>query len=599
MTSSSATTRLKLEQSGSVHWLHWAIACLSLGVTIAAWYASDSQIDEKRRLAFERESERVLDLVAERMRKYEDALWAGVAFIEAAGGDVSASEWRTYAERLSLSEKYPGINGIGVIHSVDDVHAYLAEQRRTRPDFNIYPEHDQGELLPITYIEPIASNALAVGLDIAHETNRLAAARKARETRAAQITGPIVLVQDADHTPGFLFYAPFYGADASATHDPESFRGMVYAPFVVRKLMQGVLAQESRHINIRILDGADVLYDEHDATDADHDPEPLFTRTTSLPEYGRDWTFDIRSARSFRSFVSSAQPMTILIGGLIIDALLIGLFILITRANRRALAYADAVTAELEDKAHNLEVSNQELERFAYVASHDLQEPLRMVGSFAELLNDTYKGKFDEDGERWLGFMVDGAGRMQALVCGLLEYSRVGRDDIKQDTVDTNRVVDIVLLDLAKTIEDAAANVSRTDLPRVVGDAQQLRLVFQNLISNAIKFSDHSTQPVVTVDFELGSVEHTFVVRDNGIGIDTQYADRVYTIFQRLHSKDVYPGTGLGLAICKKVVERHGGRLWFESELGCGTTFSFTLPAHVAEPSLDSHHSPRAKAHRS
>jgi signal transduction histidine kinase len=574
--------RTKLQKAASLHWFHWVIVSLSLVVTLCAWYFTQNQVREKREQQFEREADSLQSQVEERMRKYEDALWAGVAVYDTYGESVTREQWRDYTRSIHIEVKYPGISGLGVIRSVapDQIDEYIAREQESYPAFAPYPEHEEDEYLPITFIEPLAKNIEAVGLDMAHETNRFEAAKRTRRTGASQITGPIVLVQDAGSTPGFLFYAPFYANPEASTVEErlESFRGMVYAPFVVKDLMRGVLAEENRYVGVRISDGDEVLYDEHSPDVADFDRDPMIERTKTIAMYGRNWTFDIRAADSFRLAQSNSQPRTILIGGLVIDALLIGLFVLISRANRRALRYADSATAELKQQTKELKLSNQELERFAYVASHDLQEPLRMVRSFATLLGEEYEGKLDERGNRWLGFMVDGAVRMQALVKGLLEYSRIGRIQIEPVRVNTNAVFDRVLVDITNLIEETNADVTRQDLPDVIGVEQHVAHVFQNLIANAIKFHESGQKPIVEVGAEHRGALNVFFVRDNGIGIEAQYADRIFEVFQRLHTNEAFPGTGIGLAVVKKIIDAHGGEIWFESRLGEGSTFVFSFP---------------------
>ena len=198
--------REKLIEAGRLHWFHWLVIALSLVLTFGAWYFAQSQVDEKVEAQFQREAAQSVELISERMQKYEDALWGGVGAIQAQGGDINHTDWLTFSETLSLVVKYPGINGIGVIHSVqpEQLPGYLEEQRRLRPDYAIHPAHGESEYLPITYIEPVATNQKAVGLDMAHEANRYNAAKKARDTGTAQITGPITLVQDAQKTPGFV-----------------------------------------------------------------------------------------------------------------------------------------------------------------------------------------------------------------------------------------------------------------------------------------------------------------------------------------------------------------------------------------------------------
>jgi PAS domain S-box-containing protein len=225
-----------------------------------------------------------------------------------------------------------------------------------------------------------------------------------------------------------------------------------------------------------------------------------------------------------------------------------------------------------------LKRSNAELERFAYVSSHDLQEPLRTVASFAQLLGSRYRGKLDADADEFIQFIVDGANRMQTLINDLLAYSRVGTQGKPFAPVEFERVFHDVMEDLDLAIEESGAVVTRDPLPAVRGDGVQLRQLLQNLVGNAIKFRQPGEPPRVHVGAARDGAGWQFSVRDNGIGIDPQYFERVFIIFQRLHGRDDYPGTGIGLAVCKKIVERHGGRIWVESEPGRGSTFHFTLP---------------------
>jgi PAS domain S-box-containing protein len=237
---------------------------------------------------------------------------------------------------------------------------------------------------------------------------------------------------------------------------------------------------------------------------------------------------------------------------------------------------------QLKAAAADLARSNSELEQFAYVASHDLQEPLRMVASYTQLLSRRYAGKLDEDADEFIGFAVDGAKRMQDLINDLLAYSRVGTRALQLERIEANDVVDQVARDLAPTTLASGGSVSRDELPTVYADPTQLRQLFQNLIANGLKFSRPNEPPRVHVAAERDGQWWRFGVRDNGIGIEPQYVDRIFALFQRLHTRDEYPGTGIGLAICKKIVERHGGDISVQSELGAGTTFWFRLPARPA-----------------
>jgi light-regulated signal transduction histidine kinase (bacteriophytochrome) len=232
----------------------------------------------------------------------------------------------------------------------------------------------------------------------------------------------------------------------------------------------------------------------------------------------------------------------------------------------------------LERKARELAASNAELEQFAYAASHDLQEPLRMIASYTQLLARRYRGKLDGDADDFMRFIVEGAERMQTLIRDLLAYSRAGRAAQTPARVDLQDCIHASLANLRAMLEESAAAVEVGLLPEFVGQRSQLIQLFQNLIGNALKYHG-ADPPRVHVSAERRGREWLFSVRDNGIGIDPQYREQVFDLFRRLHSRNEYAGTGIGLAICKKIVESHGGRIWVESEPDRGSAFYFTLPA--------------------
>jgi signal transduction histidine kinase len=254
-----------------------------------------------------------------------------------------------------------------------------------------------------------------------------------------------------------------------------------------------------------------------------------------------------------------------------------GLAFIMLRGAQRAREQEQAALA-LARKTRDLARSNAELEQFAYIASHDLQEPLRMVSSYTRLLARRYQGKLDQDADEFIAFAVDGATRMQRLIDDLLAFSRVGTRGKPFEPTDCNAVLKDVLDNLQLAIEENHAVVTRGELPVLPADASQLEQLFQNLIANAIKFHGEAP-PQISIAAQQQADDWHFTVSDNGIGIDPEHFERIFVIFQRLHGRGDYPGTGIGLAVCKRIVERHGGNIWVESVPGQGATFHFTLPA--------------------
>jgi PAS domain S-box-containing protein len=248
-------------------------------------------------------------------------------------------------------------------------------------------------------------------------------------------------------------------------------------------------------------------------------------------------------------------------------------------ANYMAVALAKLRAEEaLHATVWDLERSNKELEQFAYIASHDLQEPLRQVRAFVQLLRDRHADKFDGQAEKFFQFVHEGAARMSDLVQGLLAYSRVGAKDAAKQPIPCQKVLDTALANLQAGIAESRATVTHDDLPTVQAEPTQLTQLFQNLIGNAVKFRRDGEAPRIHVGCRRDDGHWLFRVQDNGIGIDPEFHEKVFLIFQRLHGREKYPGTGIGLAICKKIVEQHGGRIWIDSKVGEGSTFCFTLP---------------------
>ncbi len=573
--------RLELERGGRFSRLHWLVLSLSLTLTFVASFVTKHEVDARAETKFNQETDRSLALLHEQLRHYEGALWSGVAAIQANGGTMTDEQWKVYAETLDIVDKYPGAKGIGIIYSVglDAADAFVAEQRRTRPDFEIYPAHDEVELLPITSIEPVETNRAAVGLDMAHETNRYNGLNMARKSGLAWMTGPIVLVQDEGQTAGFLFYAPWYDSNLEAPSDDpaDDFVGAVYAPFVVNELVAGALVNSQRSVALSISDAGEVLFDENTADAEGFDPDPMFERRTDLQLFGRRWAVVTRTTLDFRAEAANNEPLIILLGGLTIDALLVVLFLGLTRSNRRAIRFADGLNSELIRNGARLEQSNIELERFAYVASHDLKTPLRGIGSLTEWIEEDLEDYFASEQSSpevktnldRLKHQVD---RMNSLIAGLLQYSRVGHsDDLEEREVDLAGHLRDLQLDLGLRDEQLTL---KGDTVVTTTSATLFQQVVSNLITNAVQHHPDRDTALVTVEAVVRSSALELCVGDNGAGIAANQQKRIFEVFQTLGGES----TGIGLSVVRKIVDHQQGSIRVESTLGAGATFVVLWP---------------------
>ncbi|SFD12159.1 CHASE domain-containing protein [Pseudoalteromonas denitrificans] len=361
-----------------LHWYHWLIVIASLALTITAWYVTSAQIKQKTQLQFNAEAKQIIQLVKERMAKYEDGLLGGVAAIHGLDNGTNIHHWRIFSSSLSIAQRYPGINGIGVIHYVapDKLDDYLTKEKLDRPNYHIHPAHNKNEFWPITYIEPVSVNKKAVGLDMAHENNRLTAAKKARDTGTTQITAPIILVQDEKRTPGFLFYAPYYQevlVPKSVLARKNKFIGNVYAPFIMEKLMEGTLLNQNRLVNFKISDENSELYNELYLGSEGYDAKPLFSNQTSVDMYGRKWLFTIQTTQLFREQYQNNQPILILIGGVIIDSMLLGLFLVLARSNKQAIRLAQQMSLDFKLSEQRLHLTiNSMMDGLLTVANNNI-----------------------------------------------------------------------------------------------------------------------------------------------------------------------------------------------------------------------------------
>ena len=413
------------------------------------------------------------------------------------------------------------------------------------------------------------------------------------------------LVQERGSSTGFLLLAPVYRAGAlpsptGSDGDPlDDVHGFALGAF----LSEDVLLRDysaDRGLAFEVFAGQDNAAPVVSSGEPHPVEGELLTPFESPLEIGdRTWRVVVSPSTEFASVSQFGSRLVLFAGMLVTGMLGLMLLVMTARASRirnlirertealdRSNRALKSAKSSLEETIEALELSNADLKQFAYVASHDLQEPLRVVASFTQILERKYGDQLDDTARSYMGYAVDGAKRMSALVHALLEFSRVGSGQAEQVEVDIRDLVQAVRRDLAMALSESGATVEVGDLPTVWGDPAHLRIVMQNLRSNAVKFGDPE-DPRVEVSCIEQEAYWRFEVSDNGIGIEADQHDRVFEIFQRLHPQDEYPGTGIGLALCKRIVLQHGGTIGVVSELGQGARFWFTLPRREETETFD------------
>lgn len=566
-----------------------ATLVLSLCVTLGAWKQSTHHAAEKAESFFRHitlESERALQY---RMASYEQSLLSGVGLF-AGSDDVSRQEWKQFAAAINVKKRFPGINGIGFVAKVEP-HELDSFVRRTRldgaPDYHVHPDIDTRDYFLVKFIEPDETNHAALGYNVAVEAHRREAAEHARDTGMAAVTRRIVLVHDTEQGPGFVLMLPFYASDKPVDTVEErraALKGWVAAPFVARRFMNDLTVSQGVDFHLTIYDGGgedpkNLLY----ASGAIRTGATYVVRKVVEMQQQR-WTVVWRSTKSFERKERSNEPLIILFSGLLFTGLLGMLLMMQAQRTDAVERMVEMRTAELtEREAHLAQVvdklteSNVELERFAYIVSHDMQEPVRMVANFSSLLFHQYQDRMDPAGQKYLGIITEGARRLQAMISDLLEYARVGQGARGREPVNATLLLQYVLENLNFVIYEHEAQVTHGPLPDFQGYPVQFMSLLQNLVNNAIKYQPPGGKPVVHVSAEDQGEFIQFSVRDNGIGIGADNQEKIFEPFKRLHTYQQYSGTGLGLAVCKKIVANHGGRIWVDSTPGQGSTFYFTI----------------------
>jgi signal transduction histidine kinase len=426
---------------------------------------------------------------------------------------------------------------------------------------------------PVYFIEPYIGNEEAFGLDIFSIPARKEIIRRAIHSRDFFYTGPFKSVQNKKNQKNFLLFNPVY--DGS-----NSFLGFFLGVYQAEKLINTAINRPNLfpEMQLEIIDKTDSKTEKL-FSNIKNDTQSISSIKIkkSLPVMNRVWEL---------TFYSPGPPMAtsniiVLVFGLALTLLLATLrYKTLTDQSKKLIAINRKLKKkqyELQDKTKQLENKNKELEQFAYISSHDLQEPLHTVMNVVNLLDEEYKGRLDENADMYLNFITQATNRMSDLIKGLLKYSRIGYDR-ELAIIDCSTIMKNIQSDLSSIITETNTIIEISELPLLKGYQTELGLLFQNLITNAIKFRKKNTHPKITITAQKEEGHWKFSFTDNGIGIDFEHQEKIFVIFQRLHPRSEYEGTGIGLAHCQKIVDLHGGTIWVNSKLNEGSTFHFTIP---------------------
>ncbi len=539
------------------------------------------------------------------MLAYEQVLRSGVGFIYSAD-TVTSIEWKKYVQTLELEKLYPGIQGLGYTARLTPNEVGQLEKNirsTTYPDFRVWPDESRDEYFAIVYLEPSNQrNLRALGFDMYTEEKRRKAMLRARETGQPALSEMVTLVQETseDLQKGCLLYLPVYNREVSLSTPQQrsaALRGFVYSPFRINDLMKGILGFIQEEIEFEIYDGnkidtSNLFYTSHEYNPGKDKARHSVSRAIQVA--GHDWTIIFTSRKPFISNFETNQPNIIAIAGILVN-----LFIFIILLKINSLSKKNRILAEqfkkaeegqrrfneeletiVQDRTIELQRSNEDLERFAHIASHDLKEPVRKMLIVTDQLKNRHQSSLG-DGMRLVDKLSKAASRLNQMIESILKFSTVSYESHKAEPVDLNNTINDVLDDLELIISEKHAQVIKEPLPVIEGSSALLHQLFYNLINNSLKFSKDGIDPLIKIEAKEISTEENIVeiiVSDNGIGFNQDDATRIFQSFFRLHSKDRFEGTGLGLALCKRIVERHGGKIEAMSSPGNGSSFKIRIP---------------------
>jgi len=584
-------------------------AVIGLLATIVSFLGVRGTEDDAIGLRFNNQAQLIRISIVARIHAYEQVLRGGIGLFRASDS-VKRDEWQAYFTGLDIDRHYPGIQGIGFaqILTPDEIEPFAGSIRAEGfPDFKVWPESDREMRSAIKFLEPFDErNQRAFGYDMLTEPTRYTAASQAIDTGLATMTGKVTLVQetDADVQAGFLTYLPLYrkGAPLTTTEQRRAAAfGFVYSPFRMNNFMQGLLNLEtSEQFKLEIFDGnasteTALMYRSSTLESLPQLRSTPLQQSFLLDLSNHRWTMVVTARPEFRNASDHSSSHIILASGLLLTLLAVIIHRTLRSTESKALDLATRMTSELRsseqqvielvstlekrvtERTESLVAINKELEAFSYSVSHDLRAPLRSVHGFATALSEDYSDKLDATGIGYLKRVTGAADRMDRLIDDLLGLSRVSRAPLNREPVDVSKIAAVVLEGLDRDTHEHPVKWIIQPGMVTYGDRAMVESVLQNLLENAWKYSSKNPQPMIEVTLSEEEQVSYFLVKDNGIGFDQKYAEKVFQPFQRLHDDSVYEGSGIGLSTVRRIVQRHGGKIWIETTVAVGTKVYFNF----------------------
>jgi signal transduction histidine kinase len=578
----------------------YVVLLLSLVLTGLAWYYVRGTVEEQNHVRFDETVQATRAAVDRRTDAYLDALF-GARGVFLASNAVEREEWESYVRGIEIKTRLQGLQALGFARYVkpEERGAFVQNvrqegQQEMRPDLD--PGGERSAYFPLTLVAPLAqANLNMINHDYYTDPAHRVAMDRARDSGTPRATRMIYVMTEPPEGSsadlalgsGFAVYLPVY--DETKPVDSTAERRRALKGFVVGYFRRDGLFDDvfgsgfDPAIDFEVYDGADpgsstLLYDEDGVQRAGEEKyHPLFSRQDRSEVAGRRWSLYFATLPEFNKGAESALPAFVLASGIGASLLLFGISWMLVRSR----ILAEDASKDLEDANRELEGANRELEAFSYSVSHDLRAPLRTIDGFSQILQEDYENVLDGEGLDYLGRVRAASGNMATLIDDLLDLSRVSRRPLRRESVDLTRLATGIIEDLRAAQPDRNVQFVAGEDIKAYGDVSLLKVALENLLGNAWKFTERKEEARIEFGADRrprpGFLAPVYFVRDNGAGFDQAYSDKLFGAFQRLHGQDEFEGTGIGLATVARIIHRHGGRVWADSEVGEGATFYFTL----------------------